>query len=188
MARRNRRGHSPESERSASLHFDSLVEEYSERIYNHAFRMLGNREDAEEAASDVFLRIHLGLGEFRGDAHVSTWIWRITTNVCLSRRAKKRVLAVSLHTGEPQDDLAIPQDDSNPEELFIQQEVREHLAHLIQELPDHEAAAISLFYVDGMKYEEIAAILDVPAGTVATALHRGRERLKRRILKERARV
>ena len=150
--------------------------------------MLGNHEDAEEATTDVFLRIHVGLGEFRGDSHLSTWIWRITRNVCLSRRAKKKIQMIPLDADEAQDDMTTARTELNPEELLIREEVRENLAQLISELPEQEAAALSLFYLDGMKYEEIAAILDVPAGTVGTALHRGRERLRSKILKTRARV
>jgi RNA polymerase sigma-70 factor (ECF subfamily) len=188
MASGKDRGHSPDGEAFTKLHFNALVEQYSERIYNHAYRMLGSREDAEEAAADVFLRIHIGLSGFRGDAQPSTWIWRITNNVCLSRRAKKRIETTHFDPDESQDDPRLAQNDSNPEDLFIRQELRENLARLIFELPDQEAAAISLFYLDGMTYEEIATILRVPAGTVATALHRGRERLRMRMLKERAGV
>jgi RNA polymerase sigma-70 factor (ECF subfamily) len=168
--------------------FNDLVREYSERVYNHAYRMLGNREDSEEATMDVFMKIHHGLADFRGDAQLSTWIWRITTNVCLSRRAKRREQAVSVETENAEEIIPDLDPMSNPEMIFLKQETREQLAGSIAELPEQEAAAITLFYLDGMKYEEIATILGVPMGTVATAVHRGRERLRKKMYAERVRT
>jgi RNA polymerase sigma-70 factor (ECF subfamily) len=171
----------------ARAQFNALVQRYSERIYNHAYRMLGNREEAEEATMDVFMKIHHGLADFRGDAQLSTWIWRITVNVCLSRRSRKSLDTVSLETDEIIGNAGDPEPRSNPEELFITVEAREELASAIAGLPQQEAAAITLFYLEGMKYEEIAVILSIPAGTVATALHRGRERLRTKMCAERIR-
>jgi RNA polymerase sigma-70 factor (ECF subfamily) len=168
--------------------FDALVREYSERVYNHAYRMLGNREDAEEATMDVFLKIHHGLADFRGDAQLSTWIWRITTNVCLSRRTKRREQTVSMEVENIGEVIADLDPTSNPEEVLMKEETREELARSIAELPGQEAAAITLFYLEGMKYEEIAAILGVPVGTVGTAVHRGRERLQKKMCAERVRI
>jgi len=70
--------------------FGQIVEDYAQGVYTHAHRMLGSREEAEEAAQDVFLRIHRSLGGFQGKAKMSTWVWRITTNVCLTRREMQR--------------------------------------------------------------------------------------------------
>jgi RNA polymerase sigma-70 factor (ECF subfamily) len=168
--------------------FNALVQEYSERVYNHAYRMLGNREDAEEATMDVFLKIHHGLADFRGDAQLSTWIWRITTNACLSRRAKRREQTISVESENVEEVMADLDPASNPEEVFLKEEMREALAYSIAELPEQEAAAITLFYLEGMKYEEIAAILGVPMGTVGTAVHRGRERLRKKMYAERVRI
>jgi len=173
------------NEAATGVQFSALVRQYSDRVYNHAYRMLGNREDAEEATMDVFLKIHHGLDDFRGDAQLSSWIWRITANVCLSRRARKRVQTVFMELEKIEGIVVDPELASNPEQLFIKAESREQLARFIAELPEQEAAAITLFYIEEMKYEEIAAILDLPSGTVATALHRGRERLRRKMIGER---
>lgn len=169
------------------MDFDSIVEHFAERIFNQALRVLGNREDAQEATTDVFMRIHRGLGDFRGESQLSTWIWRITANVCLTRKARRRLQMVSLDAGEFRDDPPDDERNSNPEERFLAQEGGEDLAGLIAELPDQEASAIALFYLQEMKYDEIAAILQIPTGTVATLLHRGRERLRKRIRGERKR-
>jgi RNA polymerase sigma-70 factor, ECF subfamily len=158
--------------------FDTIIDQFAERIFNHAYRMLGSREDAEEATQDVFLKIHQGLGDFRGESRISTWIWRITTNVCLSRRARKKISTDSLDEDTERSAEIEDKNVADPEELFIAQEAREKLAGLIADLNPQEASAITLFYLEGMDYAEIARILDVPMGSVATALHRGRLRLR----------
>jgi RNA polymerase sigma-70 factor (ECF subfamily) len=173
------------TEAAGGLEFSALVRQYSDCVYNHAYRMLGNREEAEEATMDVFLKIHHGLADFRGNAQLSSWIWRITVNVCLSRRARKSVQTVFMEVEKIEGIVVDIEPASNPEELFMKEESREQLARLIAELPEQEAAAITLFYLEGMKYEEIAVILGLPSGTVATALHRGRERLRRKMIGER---
>lgn len=172
----------------AKPEFNSLVKQFSERVYNHAYRMLGTREDAEEATTDVFLKIHNGLAGFRGDAQITTWIWRITTNVCLSRRAKKKIETVPMDNDLAGENPDAEQMSPSPEELFLREEAREDLGRAIAKLPEQEGAIITLFYLEGMKYDEIATILSLPAGTVATALHRGRERLRKRMCAERMKI
>ncbi len=159
--------------------FNTIITQYAAGVYNHAYRMLNSREDAEEATQDVFRKVHAGLGDFRGDAKLSTWIWRITANVCLTRLAKKRMDTVLL-AGDPADEDC----SSNPERALIGSEERKRLAELISALDPREASAINLFYYEGMRYDEISETLGVPPGTVATMLHRGRERLRAMLLKE----
>jgi RNA polymerase sigma-70 factor (ECF subfamily) len=166
--------------------FNVLVGQYSERVYNHAYRMLGNREDAEEATMDVFLKVHKGLSDFRGDAKLSTWIWKITVNVCLSRRSKRKSEMVITEADNPEETIVDP--SLNPEEWYIKEEAREELARRIAQLPEQEATAVALFYLEGMNYGEIAAILSAPPGTVATALYRGRDKLRRKLSLERIRT
>lgn len=163
---------------SLEQEFQKLASDYAERVFNHAYRMLGNREDAEEAANDVFLRIYRGLGSFRGDAAIGTWIWRITSNVCLSRRSRMRIVTESLDDvegGEGFESTQISTADSRVEA----EEDRERIARCIAALPEHEAAVITLFYLQELDYKEVAEAMQIPPGTVATYLHRGRERLRK---------
>ena len=160
--------------------FGRIVEDYAQGVYAHAHRMLGSREEAEEAAQDVFLRIHRSLGGFQGKAKISTWVWRITTNVCLSRReSRRKSTPASL---DPESAADVPDGSPDPERSFIVREESERLGRMIASLPDREAAVITLYYMEGMDYKEIAGALDLPAGSVATALHRGRERLAGKLL------
>ena len=76
--------------------FRQILETYRDKVYNQAYRMLGNREEAEEATQDIFLRIHRSLGDFRGESKLSSWIYRITANACISRLRKKQLKTSSL--------------------------------------------------------------------------------------------
>lgn len=166
--------------------FGQLVDDYAQGVYAHAHRMLGSREEAEEAAQDVFLRIHRSLGGFQGKAKISTWVWRITTNVCLNRREMKR--APETASLDPETAAEVPDDNPDPEHSFIVREESERLGAMIASLPDREAAVITLYYLEGMDYKEIARSLDLSAGSVATALHRGRERLAGKLLHAKERL
>lgn len=159
--------------------FQALVRRYSEGVYNHAWRMLGSREEAEEAAQDVFLQVHRTMGEFRGEAQMSTWIWRITNNICLNRRESREY--ADGNRGEPTSPDVLAGGDPDPLHACVELEERERLAGMIARLPDREASAITFYYIEGFDYVEIAGLLRIPAGSVATALHRGRERLKKMI-------
>ncbi len=162
----------------SSLSFDKCVDEFAEQVYNHAYRMLGSQEDAEDATQEVFIRVHRGLMNFRGEAQMATWIWRITTNVCLSYRARRKEHTVPLDDHNLEETLADDSKTSNPESAFLKKEESERLINLIAELNHIEAAAVSMFYLQEMSYEEISAALSIPTGSVATALHRGREKLR----------
>jgi RNA polymerase sigma-70 factor (ECF subfamily) len=157
--------------------YNALVTQYTEKVFNHACRILGNREDAEEATYDVFLRVYYGLKDFRGEAQLSTWIWRITVNLCLSRKRKKNIPTQTLNDDPSSLSFSDTTLEANPELWTQHHERREYLTDMISTLPEREAAVITLFYLEGMGYEEIAEILQIPSGSVATALHRGRERL-----------
>lgn len=154
--------------------FREIVHRYSPQVYRHALSLLRTHEDAEEAVQDVFLRIHRALPQFRGDARITTWIWRITVNVCLTRLEKKRLPIQSLDDDPPE----IAADDTPLTEL-LRTDTREVLESAMTRIPPAQASALLMFYGEGMNYREIADVLGVPDGTVATLLFRGRERLRR---------
>lgn len=158
--------------------FDNIVDTFAGNIFNHAFRMLGSREDAEEATQDVFIKIHRGLNGFRGEAKVSTWIWKITANVCISYLNKRKRNNVYVPLEDEKTIVVDSADMQSPEEHFIYDENRTGIIALISKLDPVVASVITLFYIDEKSYKEISNILELPMGTVATHLHRGRENLK----------
>jgi RNA polymerase sigma-70 factor (ECF subfamily) len=163
---------------SGEKEFNAIVKQFSKSIYNHAFYMLGNHEAAEDATYDAFLKIHRGLESFRGESELSTWIWRITTNVCLTVRAKKRLPTISIEDELDAECALAVSDNTSPHDVVARKETRQQLDQLIARLPDKEGTALTLYYFEEMNYKEIADVMKIPAGSVATALHRGRERLR----------
>ena len=165
--------------------FRSLLAAYQDRVYNQAFRMLGNREEAEEAAQDVFLRIYRSLDDFRGESKLSSWIFRITANVCISRLRKKQLEVASLdepvESGEGTMAQMIPDDRPDPEQQYESQETAEIIRAQVRRLPPEWAQAISLHHYQGMSYEEVAEVMGIPRATVATYILRGRRQLAKQL-------
>ncbi len=158
--------------------YSDIVDLYSERVFNLAIRMLGNREDAEEATQDVFMRVYKSMDGFRGDSSLSTWIWRIAANVCITRSKKKKANAVSLENS-----LIDPPDGqvgtfSGQERALYRTELAGAVKEFISMLPPNESTVVTLFYLEELSYEEISEILKMPLGTVSITLHRGKARLR----------
>jgi RNA polymerase sigma-70 factor, ECF subfamily len=153
--------------------FQHIVREFADPVYNHALRMLANREDAEEATQDVFLRVHRSLDAFRGEARISTWIWRITVNICLNKRAAQKRVFVDVHAEENLTD-----GNRSPLDETIALDRKAAIERAVRALAPREASVVTLYYNEGMNYAEIAEILSIPAGSVATALYRAKEKLR----------
>ena len=165
--------------------FRSLLAAHQDKVYNQAYRMLGNREEAEEATQDVFLRIYRSLDEFRGESKLSSWIFRITANVCISRLRRKQLEVASLDEPVAYVDKTaaalIPDDRPGPAEQLESQETAEILRAQVRRLPPDWAQAISLHHFQGMSYEEVAEAMGIPRATVATYILRGRRQLAKQL-------
>ena len=166
--------------------FREIVLEYQDRVYNQAFRMLGNHEDAEEATQDIFMNVHRSLEEFRGDSKMSTWIYRITSNVCISKLRKKQLAMSSMddpigEDGATLGDLIPDAASDHTAELELA-ETSELIRDQVKQLPPDWAMAISLFHFDDKSYEEIADIMEIPKATVATYIFRGRKQLAKSLI------
>jgi RNA polymerase sigma-70 factor (ECF subfamily) len=168
-----------------SQYLRQLLIEYQDRVYNQAYRMLGNHEDAEEATQDVFLLIHRSHDEFRGDSKLSTWIYRITSNVCITRLRRKQIPTSSMDREfEPDGDTladVIPDECPDPETLYEDEQMKEHVRAEVRKLPPKWAMAVSMYHFDELSYEEIADVMGIPKATVATYIMRGRQRLAVRL-------
>ena len=172
---------------SKKENFKKLLAEYQNKVYNQAYRMLGNHEDAEESTQDIFLNIYRSLDNFRGESKISTWIYHITSNVCISRLRKKQLDTRSFDEpfGEDGATLAemIPDTGADPETLLESEETAGTVRAQVRKLPPEWAMAISLCHFDELSYEEIADVMEIPKATVATYIHRGRKQLARQLMK-----
>ncbi|MBI2218074.1 MAG: sigma-70 family RNA polymerase sigma factor [Candidatus Rokubacteria bacterium] len=160
--------------------FEELVRAYQHRVFGIAVRMLGSRAEAEEIAQEVFVRVHRSVARFRGDAALSTWLYAITSRVCLDRLG-----AAERKVAREGDDalLALRDDQPDPPATLERKELERALHQAIAGLPDERRLVVVLRDLEGLSYDEIAAALDIEVGTVKSRLHRARMELKDRLEK-----
>lgn len=164
-----------EDEESA---FEELVLKYQDRIYNLCRHMLGNTHEAEDAAQDTFLKAYQKLKDFKPEAALYTWLYRIAVNTCLDY--KKRPFFESLFKKAEGDEFIDgPSSDwPSPEKLYESKQIGLALHKSIRKLPIKLRTAIVLKEIEGLSYEEIADVLEVSIGTVKSRISRAREELK----------
>ena len=153
--------------------FGDLVDRYKDLVYGMVLRLAPDRSQADDLAQDVFLKIHRGLPYFRGEARLSTWIYRIVMNVCAQARSRPRP-EVSLERGPDR----APLDPGAADAAFADLELRDRLEKAIAQLPEHSRFLIAAHHLRGVQYEALAEALDIPLGTVKTHLHRAKRQLR----------
>ena len=153
--------------------FGELIARYKDLVYGMVLRLAPDRSQADDLAQDVFLKVHRGLPYFRGEARLSTWIYRIVMNACAQARSRPRP-EVPLDRGP--DRPAI--DRGAPDPAFTDLELRDRLDKAIAELPEHYRFLIAAHHLRGVQYEALAEALDIPLGTVKTHLHRAKRQLR----------
>lgn len=161
-----------------------FIEAYKHMVYSLAYEMLRNAEDAEDAAQEVFINAFRAIGSFRGDARLSTWLYRVTKNVCLNYiRQRDRVDYESLDNQEVNWEDIVSDEDSfpSPEEIALRRELREVVRRKIDELPPIYRTAIIMCDIQQLSYDEAAQILNVPVGTLKSQVFRGRRMLKEKL-------
>ncbi len=168
--------------------FDALVRRHSGRAYAIAYGLLGNREDAEEVAQDVFIRVYRALDKFRGDSEFSTWMYRIATNLAKNkyRWNKSRGSKVTDSLQAPIDGTdgndalyrEVSDDRMTPDEALQVAELERRTREEMEKLPDVYREALMLRNVKGLSYEEIAELLGCKIGTVKSRINRAREELR----------
>ena len=155
--------------------FAELVDRYKDLVYGLIYRMVGDRGLADDLAQDVFLKIHRGLPYFRGEARLSTWIFRIVQNVCVQARSG-RPPDVSLDDGLGGD--RPPRQFGSEDRAFDSLEDRDRLDKALARLPPNYRMLVVAHYIKGVQYEALAEALNLPLGTVKTHLYRAKRRLR----------
>lgn len=157
--------------------FAVLVERYQGMVFSLAFRMVGHREDAEELAQSAFVKAYQHLAGFRGDSKFSTWLYTITSSVCLSFLRKRKLETYSLDQ-ERVFSAADSQAGHYSANQVETKSKRQLLQQAIAQLSPDDARLISLFYQGEQSLEEIGQIMELSANTAKVKLHRARQRLK----------
>jgi RNA polymerase sigma-70 factor (ECF subfamily) len=165
-----------------------LASLYGPRIEQLAFRYLKNREDAEEVTQDVLLKVYRKIEAFRGDAALSSWIYRITFNTAMSRL---RTARFSRHVEVPQPDHQSEEPDRAPAEpadwssladdQLMRAQMRKKLVEALTHLPEVYRVPVLLRDINGLSTEEASAILHVKPQTLKSRLHRGRLILRKHL-------
>lgn len=158
--------------------FEKIYRVSSGYVFAVAYRVMGRREDAEEVTQDVFVKVYRKLGSFQFKSAFSTWIYRITMNTAINlyrKRSKERLRKVSFDDAIGGDKY--PEDNRGPAMEAEKKERRELVRSMLMALPEPQRACVVLKDLEGLKYEEIAKVLDINLNTVRSRLSRAREKL-----------
>jgi RNA polymerase sigma-70 factor (ECF subfamily) len=160
--------------------FERLVRSHEAKVFRLMLRMLGNREEAEDASQDAFLSLHRHGHRFRREARFSTFLYRVAANAALNRRrslgrarTRRRELAQEQSVG-----AHLPIGPRDPEDATQGSEIQARVQTALQQLPEDLRVAVVLYDIEGQSYKEIAEILEIPEGTVKSRIHRARQGLR----------
>lgn len=175
------------SKRGDVAAFEELISQYEKKVYNLAYRLTGNYDDASDVAQEAFLRAFSRIREFRGDSSFATWLFRIVSNACLDElRKRRRQRLTSLDEPMPTEegDMQRQFADSGdgPEQSLERQEIQRAVQESINSLDEEFRMVVILRDIQGHSYEEIAMILDLSLGTVKSRLNRARHALKEKLV------
>jgi RNA polymerase sigma-70 factor (ECF subfamily) len=170
--------------------FREIVETHGDRVYNLTYRMLGNREEAEDVSQEVFITVFKSIDSFRGDSKFSTWLYRIAVNHCKNRikyLARRHDRDQSEYDEESLREQAAgaataPNPSPRPDKQLEGVELEQIMQRCIAQLEEEHRLVIVLRDVEDLSYEEICAITNLPTGTVKSRLHRARLALKKMML------
>ena len=155
--------------------FAELVDRHKNLVFGVISQVVADKSRVEDLAQTVFVKVHRGLRSFRGDAKLSTWIYRIALNVCTDAAAREPRQA---SLDERDEHGSLRHEPAVWDRAFDTMELRNRLEHAIAKLPVEQRFLISAYYFGGQQYQELADILDIPIGTVKTTLHRAKARLR----------
>lgn len=162
--------------------FNELVQRHHARIYGLAYRMLGNPDDASDATQEAFLEAYKSIQSFQFQSKFLTWMYRVGINVCqqYKRRSDSRQRALTSYTKDIQDRDA-QYTGEYPDRVLLKTERDQLIQQAIDQLPSKQRIVITLFYMQQMKYREIAELLDCSEGTVASRLNTAVKNLKSKL-------
>lgn len=153
--------------------FAELVDAHKDLVHAMVWRLARDRSQLEDLAQDVFLKVHRGLPYFRGEARLSTWIYRIVINVCSQANTRRpREASLDAERGRR------PIEPRRIDAAFGEMELRDRLDKAIAKLPDEYRVLIAAHHLQGVQYDALAEALGIPLGTVKTHLHRAKRRLR----------
>ena len=168
--------------------FNEIVLRYKGKVYNFIHRMIPSTLDAEDLTQETFVRAYLSIRSFQSRASLNTWLFRIATNLCIDygRKARKTqgtVTSLSVDTAEDEGESQrdIPDQEFDPQRLLLNKELGFQLDTALRELPEKLRTVVLLYDIEGLPYDEIAAIAGCPLGTVKSRLFNARAALREKL-------
>jgi RNA polymerase sigma-70 factor (ECF subfamily) len=158
--------------------FGALVRLYQDRVYNVAFRLVGNADDAADVAQEAFLAAYEGLSRFRAESALYTWLYRIVVNKALNQRRSKAARPEFSGGDDPSPLETAAAFSPTPDQEAEDKERAAMVQRAIRRLPRDLRTAVVLRDIEGLEYEQMAEVLEIPLGTVKSRLHRGRLELR----------
>ena len=172
-------------QRGDTAAFDVLVLRYQHKVLKLIMRYIRDAAEAEDVAQEAFMKAYRALPAFRGDSAFYTWLYRIAINTAKNSlvSSKRRPLTYDLDLQDPEqyDLQARLLESETPEGLLLTEEIRRTVDAAMEALPEDLRTAIMLRELDGLSYEEIAATMDCPVGTVRSRIFRAREAIDKRL-------
>ncbi|NLT12937.1 MAG: sigma-70 family RNA polymerase sigma factor [Clostridiales bacterium] len=161
--------------------FEALVLENQKKVYNLAFKMTGNENDALDISQEAFIKAFTGLKNFRGESRFSVWLYRLTYNLSIDliRKNQRNQFTSLTYIDDSGDysDYEIPDLSGEPENEIERKELREAISKGIDELPEKHREILIMREITGMSYDDIAKTLGLSEGTVKSRLSRARQGL-----------
>lgn len=163
--------------------FNALVRKYEERAYKYAYRLTRDPEEAADVVAESFVRAYNAIKNFRSKSTFTTWLYRILTNCFLDLKKKDKgrfdvSLDASLASEETEVFRQIEDPGASPHEAAVSAERERRIERALTRLPEFQRAMVVMYHVEMMTYEEMAAALDLPVGTVKSRLNRARLNLR----------
>jgi RNA polymerase sigma factor (sigma-70 family) len=160
-----------------------IISRFKNPIYGFAYRIMHDAYEAEDVASEVFMKVHLAKDSYRPQAKLSTWLFTIAHNACVSRFRKKRMFVLwPRKTDDCEQLIDFESPEPSPRQVFFENEQDKVIKTCIQSLPFLQKEALILREFENMDYEQIAQILKKSLGTIKTLIHRARKNLKIKLL------
>jgi RNA polymerase sigma-70 factor (ECF subfamily) len=164
--------------------FRELVEAHKQRVFALAYDLTGNVQDAEDLSQEAFIKVYRGIGSFRGEAKLSSWLYRIVVNVALNRRRKKAVSEMELREDFEGDELHAPHvaaDESNPERATQAAFMRRDLRRALEKLSEQQRTIFVLRHDHDLPLQQIGTMLKISEGTVKSQLFRALRKLQQHL-------
>jgi len=167
--------------------FETLLKTHRKKVYNIALRMTKNPEDAQELSQDALIRAFTAIKKFRGDSSFSTWLYRITMNVCTDfLRKKNKTIVISLEQGavgnENDTSVQLPEDGPGPDIISEKSQLKELVRKAMDSLSAEHRQVLVLRDLMDLTYKDIARTLGINEGTIKSRINRARDALKQVIL------